>query len=480
MEIPGYEITRCIGQGGMATAYLARQTSLDRLVVLKVLDTSRNASPQVVERFLNEGRLVAALNHPHVITIYDINTSGFDVFIAMEYVEGGDLKEKLATQSFTPSEAIEIIQKLASGLHAAHLKGIIHRDVKPANVLFRSDGTPLLTDFGIAKDITAEGDLTATGMFVGSPNYMSPEQAEAEDIDGRTDIYALGVLFYELLTGQKPYLSDSVVEVLMMHKKAKIPTLPEGLETYQEFINLTMAKDRKKRFPDAATLGDYLANLSQKLSDAQHEKNYAPDFDVTGSGPIPISGKATRIELTEVKPLSRKTILLMMLVIVGIANLILAYFQHTGDQPDNLARIQHHLISESELDNQKQAAGSALQKMSESPNREEVVSAIRWLAQHSLNQYRLTSPPQDNAYYYFSRLLQLNPQDVDAAQGIRKVAEKYAVLADQAIAANDIVKARGYISLGLQIDPENTTLQSLNELALTERNSFFAKLTKWF
>ena len=476
MEIPGYEITRCIGQGGMATAYLARQTSLDRLVVLKVLDTGQNAAPQLVERFLNEGRLVASLNHPHVITIYDINTAGFDVYIAMEYVEDGDLKQRIAKQSFTPNEAAEILRKVASGLQAAHSKGIIHRDVKPANVLFRADGTPLLTDFGIAKDITSEGDLTAAGMFVGSPNYMSPEQAEAGAVDARTDIYALGVIFYEMLTGQKPYVSESVVEVLMMHKKAKVPTLPEGLEPYQEFINLTLAKDPKDRFHDAAAVVEYL----DRLIAHQPEQNHQPDFDVTGSGEALATSKPTRVELAESKSLSRRSILLLMMVAVAVINVIMAYFLYQKDEPQAFAVTPHKLISKSELKSQQLAAGAELLQVDELPNQEEVIAAIRWLAQHSLNEYRLTSPPQDNAYYFFSRLLQIKPDDEEALLGLRKIAEQYAVLADQAIAANDNAKARGYIALGLQIDPGNSTLQSLNGLALAKQNGFFEKLAQWF
>ena len=480
MEIPGYEITRCIGQGGMATAYLARQTSLDRLVVLKVLDTSQNAAPQLVERFLNEGRLVAALNHPHVITIYDINTAGFDVFIAMEYVEGGDLKQRIANQAIAPGEAIEILRKIASGLHAAHRKGIIHRDVKPANVLFRADGTPLLSDFGIAKDLTSEADLTATGMFVGSPNYMSPEQAEAGKVDVRTDIYSLGVIFYEMLTGQKPYLSGSVVEVLMMHKKAPVPTLPTGLEPYQEFINLTLAKKPQDRFHDAAAVVEYLENLPKQVAAHQARQNQYPDFDVTGERPATGKVKARRVAFNENKRIDRKTILLIILVIVGIANLVLAYFLYNTDKPQQAFAGERNLISSDQLSGQRRAAANALQALGDLPNRNEVVAAMHWLAQHSLNEYRLTSPPQDNAYYYYSRLLQLDAKDPEALKGMKKIAEHYAVLADRAIAADDNTQARGFISLGLQIDPQNSTLRALDGLALPQGQSFFTRLAKWF
>lgn len=487
MEIPGYEITRCIGQGGMATAYLAKQTSLDRLVVLKILDTSTTDIPLVVERFLNEGRLVAALNHPHVITIFDINTAANNVYIAMEYVEGGDLKERLRHQSFAPAEAINITKKIASGLEAAHAKGIVHRDVKPGNILFRKNGSPLLSDFGIAKDIVNDGDLTATGMFVGSPNYMSPEQAEAGAVDGRADIYSLGVIFFEMLTGQKPYVSDSIVDVIMMHKKSPIPRLPGGLEIYQELIDLMLAKDREARFRDAGSLLHYLEQLEVKVANRAARGlgvDSAPDFDVTGTDNIPSINKATRLALPEKKRFDRKSILLVLLVVVGIANLVLAYIGQTMDRPavveptlatsESLDEIKQRAQAQQASDGDMQALGSKV------PNADEVVAAMRWLGQHSLNEYRLTAPPKDNAYYYFSRLLDINTDDPEAINGIKKIAERYAVLADRAIADADNAKARGYIAVGLQIDPSNEALKTLNKLVLPERNSFLSKLTNWF
>ena len=190
MEIPGYEILEPIGVGGMATAYLAVQTSLGREVVIKVLDTQDKSSGESVERFLNEGRIVAAFNHPYIITIYDIGITEDVVYISMEFVEGGDLKHRLRQKPLTLDEGLDLLERIGSGLGIAHENGIVHRDVKPGNILFRKDGTPLLSDFGIAKQLTTDHDLTSTGMFLGSPNYMAPEQSEGGAIDGRADIYA--------------------------------------------------------------------------------------------------------------------------------------------------------------------------------------------------------------------------------------------------------------------------------------------------
>lgn len=174
--------------------YLAEQKSLGRQVVLKILDSKVRDTPETIERFLNEGRIIALLNHPHIITIFDIGQSEQDVYISMEYVEGGDLRQRMQHKVFAPVEAIDVIEKIAGGLALAHAQDIIHREVKLGNILFRDDGTPLLSDFGIAKRLSSDADLTSTGMFLGSPNYMAPEQSEAGPIDGRADIYSLGII----------------------------------------------------------------------------------------------------------------------------------------------------------------------------------------------------------------------------------------------------------------------------------------------
>ena len=161
MEVSGFKIKRTIGKGGMGTVYLATQESLGRDVCLKTMNAARSESTEYFERFLNEGRIVVGLRHPHIITIYDIGASDDVVYIAMEYVDGGDLKERLYAP-LEPLDALDIVIRVGSALDLAHQSGIIHRDVKPANILFRANGDPLLSDFGIAKQMRIDAELTST------------------------------------------------------------------------------------------------------------------------------------------------------------------------------------------------------------------------------------------------------------------------------------------------------------------------------
>jgi hypothetical protein len=216
-------------------------------------------SPEFSERFLNEGRLLAALRHNHIMTIYDIGVSDDWHYISMEYVDGGDLRHQIR-QGIPPQTALDYVLTLGDCLQAAHEAYIVHRDVKPVNILFRRDGTLLLTDFGIAKHLGDTKDLTATGSMVGSPYYLSPEQALGRPIDGRADIYSLGIVLYEMLTGEKPFEGNSEVEVALKHIEGELPRLPPPLSPFQALLDKMTAKNPDDRFSSAASM----------LQEAQH------------------------------------------------------------------------------------------------------------------------------------------------------------------------------------------------------------------
>lgn len=472
----------------MATAYLAVQESLGRAVVLKVLDTSSQNSAESVERFLNEARLVAALNHPNIITIYDVGIAEDFIYISMEYIEGGDLRQRMRGL-IQPNEALDIIMQIAQGLDAAHKKGIIHRDVKPANILFRRDGTPLLTDFGIAKQLTVDNDLTSTGIFLGSPNYMAPEQAEGGSIDGRADIYSLGIIFYEMLTGEKPYKSDSVVDIIVQHKQAPIPLLPPGLEHFQPLLDLMLAKKRNDRFRDADSLLHFIQTMERPNVERPHvDVSRNVDFDITGthSEVTQLDAQVRHVRRVRKKLGPSQIILGILLAVAAGGYGTLSYLEHRYSVPrraqsaDILPAGDINLEPIPSLTGSGQGGSANDSAGMNAESNAEVFAAMRWLAKKSLDDYRLIHPPGDNAYYYYSRMLEIDPNSRTARGGLLLVAERFAFLAEKEIANNNFDKAQAYISIGLQVDPNNETLQALQGLAVPTQKGFFNALLKLF
>ena len=197
IEVPGFRIQRLVAEGGTATVYLAIQESLGRQVALKILKRIDEDSHS--KRALNEGRIIASLNHRSIITIHDIGTVEGRHYISMEYLEGGDLAARIE-EMVTEEQALDVVEKIGSCLAFVHQQGIIHRDLKPENILFHKDGEPILTDFGIAKDLDSDIANTMAGALIGTLHYFSPEQATGKAVDKRTDIYGLGIIFFELLT----------------------------------------------------------------------------------------------------------------------------------------------------------------------------------------------------------------------------------------------------------------------------------------
>ncbi len=250
LKIPGYQIKKIIGRGGMASVYLATQESLDRDVALKVMLRNLANDETFTQRFLREGPTVARLTHPNIVKVFDTGVYEDCYYMSMEYLPGGTLKQRLHRMSI--EESLDVIKALGSALGYAHQQKIVHRDVKPQNVLFYESGSPVLSDFGIAKALSGESGLTATGVYMGSANYMSPEQVRGETLDARSDLYALGVLFYEMLMGEPPFTGDDAFSIAYKHVTDPIPELPPVLAQFQPIINQLMAKRPQDRFPDVA------------------------------------------------------------------------------------------------------------------------------------------------------------------------------------------------------------------------------------
>ncbi|HLP57848.1 MAG TPA: serine/threonine-protein kinase, partial [Candidatus Deferrimicrobium sp.] len=257
-QIPGYMLIRKLGQGGMADVFLGIQENLQREVAIKVLESSLFRDDQFSERFKNEALTAAKLSHPNIITIHDIGQIGDTYYIVMEYLPES-LKDRMQRIGIMlPREALDIIKMIASALDYAHNKGFIHRDIKPDNIMFRADGTAVLVDFGIARAMDSASNLTRTGTSIGTPYYMSPEQCRGEKIDGRSDIYALGVQLYQLLTGKLPYKAENSTGIILKHIQDPVPRLPKELYPYQILLDKMMAKDKEMRIAGGAELVKFI------------------------------------------------------------------------------------------------------------------------------------------------------------------------------------------------------------------------------
>ena len=266
VQIPGYEILRPLGSGGMSTVYLALQRSLDRKVAVKVLrrggDPGSDDARQSERRFLLEGRMMAKLPHRNIAPVYDILSNESIAYIAMEYLGGGALTDRMR-EGIDLADAVSVIAQIAGALEFAHNHGVVHRDLKPANIMFRDAATPVLTDFGIARYQDGSGmRLTQTGMLVGTPTYMSPEQINGVAVDGRADQYSLGILFYELLTGAPPFRGDTPIAVLMAHLTRAPAPLPLEFRSFQDVFDRMLAKDREARYPN---LLEFAEDLKSRL-----------------------------------------------------------------------------------------------------------------------------------------------------------------------------------------------------------------------
>lgn len=253
MELPGYRIIRKIAQGGMSTVYLAIQLSVGREVALKVMSPALNADPVYSERFQREANIVGQLSHPNIVAIYDIGRHEDYNYIAMDYLPGGSITDKLKA-GISVQEALRITREIAKALDHAHEKGYIHRDIKPENILFREDQSAVITDFGVAKTVASASRMTNAGTVVGTPHYMSPEQVRGRPVDGRADIYSLGVVFFEMLTGTVPFDAEESVAVAVKHLTAPIPRLPAQYLAYQKIVDSALAKEPNDRYQRGSDL----------------------------------------------------------------------------------------------------------------------------------------------------------------------------------------------------------------------------------
>jgi serine/threonine-protein kinase PpkA len=264
LRLKGFRLTRKLASGGMTEVYLALREGDDLPVVLKVLQAQGHLASAHLSRFIQEYTLLSRIADPHVIRIYDQGFTDNLAYIAMEYFERGDLRSELR-QGMTRERVLDVVRQIAGALDAIHALGVIHRDLKPENVMLRPDGNVVLADFGIAKSMLQEDNLALTqtrhGEVVGTPYYLSPEQASGREIGPPSDLYSLGVMLFEMLTGTRPYSAETLDLLLARHLTAPVPALPPEHASLQPLLERLMAKPPGDRYPTARALLDALDRL---------------------------------------------------------------------------------------------------------------------------------------------------------------------------------------------------------------------------
>ncbi len=341
MRLGPYEVSGLLGRGGMGEVYRAHDTRLDRTVAVKVLPPESMRNAERVQRFEQEAKAASARNHPNILTIYDFGATDGMYYIAMEFVEGHTLHQLIDENATPLPRALDITAQCASGLAAAHVAGIVHRDIKPDNIMVRPDGFVKILDFGLAKlaekpfitadpnALTAAGGLTAPGMVMGTWLYMSPEQARGLELDARTDVWSLGVVLYEMVTGKSPFaaqtMSDTLASILHREPDTLSACGVDAPDTLSHILAKAMAKNREERYQSIKDMELDLIQLRKELdlgtvrtrrmqSSAERKSREARDSSKASGGARGISGISA----------GRKMSLLVSASVLAVAMLIWA------------------------------------------------------------------------------------------------------------------------------------------------------------
>jgi serine/threonine-protein kinase PpkA len=476
VQIPGYRIIKLLGEGGMATVYLAVQESLDREVALKVMSPMLAANESFCEQFIKEGRITAQLTHPNLVTVHDIGSHSGAFYLATEFLPGGTLRERMS-RGLDIAEALDIARDLAHGLAYAHEKGFVHRDVKPGNVLFRGNGTAVLADFGIAKAMKSTSMATLAGNAIGTPDYMSPEQARATMVDGRSDLYSLGAVLFEMLVGHKPYRAGDPYAVALMHVTEPVPRMPAQVAWLQPLIDGMMAKDPENRF---ATGDVFVAECEKLLNTNEGQKlrggpankfrRVSTRLSPTPKGMPPIDGgsSAESTRFTPKRLAGAALVIVLIVVAVVVGQRFKASNPSIGPPPvvitepaKNTSDPPVQKVPDVALDT---PAGD-LPPFATMDTGALLAQAEKYL-EGGLNNaerpgYRLASPADDNATDMLIEVLHRDPANQSAKKGLARITGFYEQGARRAFEQGLNAGAAVLAENGLRADPQNAALKKL-------------------
>lgn len=565
LRIPGYEIEVLLGKGGMAAVYQARQKSFGREVALKVLNPSPEDLEEFSRRFMQESNIVAKLHHSHIVQVYDVGRHKDFFYISMEYLHGGDLSTKLK-EGLSLRDSVKIIKQLADALDFAHRKNIIHRDIKPANVMFREDGAAVLTDFGIAKELESQTELTQAGVVIGTPRYMSPEQIRGDKVDHRADIYSLGIVFYRCLTNYVPFDGKDMLTTAYLQDNEPVPTLPTQVACFQPIINRMLEKNPDDRFQRGRDVAEALENLDRTAFqpditnlDVAEANMLAPPTVTSISGrypsaKMPAAERVSDMEGTQfraikpttgnptvraehmikyeplevtprpvparrsVKKSAARTVLLVFML-CSVVVFASTYYSHELTRFYGSALLADISPRLSELWT-KTAQSAAKLRPAKSPTLEaqvaepveqgslaveesvdstqftdepselspvdmveaevvveepvveeppappepdpaEIIAGLLEEAEAHMTARRLRRPVSDNAYLKFQQVLEIDPENAAALEGLTRIANTYVAMAERAIREKQFDQARNHINEARAVVPGLASLSTL-------------------
>ena len=445
LDIPGFQIQKEIGRGGMARVYLAVQRKFGRLVALKVVSGEFTRDTRFRERFIRESRINARLTHPNIVQVYDVGTYDSALFLVLEYVRGGDLNQRLE-RGLRLTDLVKVVKDMCRALDYAHGKGFVHRDIKPENILFREDGGAVLTDFGIARITDSDPSITQAGTVVGTPQYMSPEQASGRDLDGRSDIYSLGIVLYRMLTGDVPFKADSAVSVGIKHLQQPVPRLPSYLKAFQDVVDRCLAKRPDQRFQSGTELIEALdtvqseaelpnATIRAQAVSTQEIRAVGTDLLTTARDPGR-HDRHTERQRQKTRPRALLTMLLLVGTAAGVGYLAV-------EQPPWSLRLM--AIAGLIEDPMVQSAWSNAQSLHQDPN--QGLSAV---------------------VASYQRVLDLDSEHSGATSAIAGLVSQWRIAFSTALAQNDLDQAETKLSELANAFPDDSDLIGLRD-SLTDR-----------
>jgi len=437
--IPGYLILKKVAKGGMARVFLAIQEAVGRSIALKTLPKKLCTDKSLTKLFLQEANC-GVLNHPNIITIYDAGETESHLYIAMEYLHGGDLKQKIK-KGISQTEVINIITKISEALAYAHSKGFIHRDIKPGNIIFNEENQPILADFGIARAVSFSDQTVIDGMVMGTPHYTSPEQVSSDIVDHRTDLYSLGIVYYEMLMGKKPFVADTPFALIYKHLEEAPPQLDKKFKEHQPIIHKLMAKKPKNRYASAFDLIEDLAKLTrakkeQAIIRSERMRTYKSGvvlLTLVLALSVIVSDKLstyTKVQITQIKGFADKTALLTKAFIVDL------------DEQRKIATKQEQIIE-------------SLRAQIDTHN----VAAVHLnKAASYLEKSRYIMPKGASALAEYNQVLLIDPGNIQARAGIGVITDHYYQLAKNEVTKRTYFDALDNIDSGLIASPNDDRL----------------------